>query len=320
MMNDPTSPKKDAAETVNADGLFIEVRDVRKHYDAVHALGGVDFHLKPGEVVGLVGHNGAGKSTLMNVLAGTVERSGGSFRLGGREIGAWSAASAQQAGLRCIFQELSLCANLTSAENTRIVHRSLRGLGWRRRARQVIGPVLDEIFPGHGIDLDRKVADLPIGERQMVEIARAFTQTSIKLRAVILDEPTSALGHQATEQLLTHIRRAAGRGIACILITHRLNEILAVCDRTVVMVDGKVVAEQATAGLSRAALVELMGSIERPRDRSVGKAASVQAPVIRHAGRDAADLTIDVGKGEIIGFAGLDGHGQRERLRAMFYA
>ncbi|WP_245472853.1 sugar ABC transporter ATP-binding protein [Mesorhizobium sp. M7A.F.Ca.MR.148.00.0.0] len=320
MMNDPTSPKKDAAERGDADNPLVEVGNVRKSYDAVHALGGVDFHLNPGEVVGLVGHNGAGKSTLMNVLAGTIERSSGSFRVGGREIGAWSAASAQQAGLRCIFQELSLCANLTSAENTRIVHRSLRGLGWRRRARQVIGPVLDEIFPGHGIDLDRKVADLPIGERQMVEIARAFTQTSIKLRAVILDEPTSALGHEATEQLLTHIRRAAGRGIACILITHRLNEILAVCDRTVVMVDGKVVAERATAGLSRAALVELMGSIERPRDRSVGKASSVQAPVIRHAGRDTADLTIEVGKGEIIGFAGLDGHGQRERLRAMFYA
>ncbi|MBZ9675029.1 sugar ABC transporter ATP-binding protein [Mesorhizobium sp. ES1-1] len=320
MMNNPTPPGTDAAPRADSDIAFIEVRDVRKSYDAVHALGGVDFHLKPGEVVGLVGHNGAGKSTLMNVLAGTVERSSGDFNLGGHPIGPWSAALAQQAGLRCIFQELSLCTNLTAAENTRIVHRPLRGIGWRRRARHMIGPVLDEIFPGHGIDLDRKVADLPIGERQMVEIARAFTQTDIGLRCVILDEPTSALGHEATEQLLAHIRRAAGRGIACILITHRLNEILAVCDRTVVMVDGKVVAERQTAGLSRSALVELMGSIERPRERTAGKIASVAAPVMRHAGRDAADLTIEVRKGEIIGFAGLDGHGQRERLRAMFHA
>jgi ribose transport system ATP-binding protein len=154
----------------------------------------------------------------------------------------------------------------------------------------------------------------------MVEIARAFSETDIKVRCVILDEPTSALGHGATEQLLAHIRRAASRGIACILITHRLNEILAVCDRAVIMVDGKIVAERPGASLSRAALVELMGSIERPRELTAGKAATARAPMIRHAGSDAADLAIEVGKGEIVGFAGLDGHGQRERLRAMFYA
>ena len=302
------------------DPALIEVRDVRKHYGAVNALGGVDFRLSAGEVVGLVGHNGAGKSTLMNVLAGTVERSGGGFRIDGREIGAWSAASAQQAGLRCVFQELSLCANLSAAENARIVHKPLRGLHWRSRARAIIGPVLDEIFPGHGIDLDRKVADLSIGERQMVEIARAFTETDIRPRLVILDEPTSALGHEATEQLLAYVRRAAKRGIALILITHRLNEILSVCDRAVVMVDGKVVADRPATSLSRAALVELMGSIELPRERGEAKAATARVPVIRHDGRDAADLPIEVGRGEIVGFAGLDGHGQRQRLRAMFFA
>ena len=311
-----TPPEADSAN----DAALIEVRDVRKHYGAVNALGGVDFRLEAGEVVGLVGHNGAGKSTLMNVLAGTVERSSGGFRLAGREIGAWSAAAAQQAGLRCVFQELSLCANLTAAENARIVHRPLRGPGWRRKARAVIGPVLDEIFPGHGIDLDRKIAELSIGERQMVEIARAFTETDIRPRLVILDEPTSALGHEATEQLLAYIRRAAERGIALILITHRLNEILAVSDRAVVMVDGKVVADRPAKDLSRATLVELMGSIERPRERGEAKVAKAGSPVIRHQGRDAADLAIEVGKGEIVGFAGLDGHGQRQRLREMFFA
>ncbi|TPL85044.1 sugar ABC transporter ATP-binding protein [Mesorhizobium sp. B2-3-12] len=310
----PTPP-----EAANPGSPIIEVLDVRKHYGSVNALGGVDFSLRAGEVVGLVGHNGAGKSTLMNVLAGTVARSSGEFRLDGREIDAWSAAAAQQAGLRCVFQELSLCINLTAAENTRIVHKPLRGPGWLKRARAVIGPVLDEIFPGHGIDLDRKVADLSIGERQMVEIARAFTGTDIRPRCVILDEPTSALGHEATEQLLAYIGRAASRNTALILITHRLNEILAVCDRAVVMVDGKMVADRPAKGLSHSALVELMGSIERPRERSVGKAIA-RPPIVRHEGRDAGDLTIEVGKGEIIGFAGLDGHGQRERLRAMFYA
>jgi len=310
-------PEADSASETSSP--FIEVLDIRKQYGAVNALGGVDFRLKAGEVVGLVGHNGAGKSTLMNVLAGTVGRSSGDFRLDGREVGAWNPARAQQAGLRCVFQELSLCVNLSAAENARIVHRPLRGPGWRRRARAVIGPVLDDIFPGHGIDLDRKVADLSIGERQMVEIARAFTETDIRPRLVILDEPTSALGHEATEQLLPYIRSAAGRGIAMILITHRLNEILRVSDRAVVMIDGRVAADQPAGDLSRAALVELMGSIERPRERSPGK-VSARPVVIRHAGGDAADLAIEVGKGEIVGFAGLDGHGQRQRLRAMFFA
>ena len=131
---------------------YLAVRDVRKSYGAVHALGGVDFRIVPGEVVGLVGHNGAGKSTLMNVLAGTVERSSGAFDLDGMPVGKWSAFAAQTGGLRCVFQELSLCANLSLAENTRIVHRPLRGPGWRKRARAVIGKTLDEIFPGHGID------------------------------------------------------------------------------------------------------------------------------------------------------------------------
>ncbi|MGK6316595.1 sugar ABC transporter ATP-binding protein [Neorhizobium sp. DT-125] len=304
-----------AAETL------IDVRDVRKSYGAVHALGGVDFQLRSGEVVGLVGHNGAGKSTLMNVLSGAVQRTAGSFRYGGDDIEIWSAGRAQSGGLRCIFQELSLCANLSAAENTRIIHRQVRGFGWRSRARGLIVKSLDEIFPGHGIDPDVKISELSIGSRQMVEIARAFTETDIAVRCVILDEPTSSLGHQATEQLLAYIRKAASTGVACILITHRLNEIMAVCDRAVVMVDGKIVAERPTKGLSRSNLVEMMGSIEATRDHSQGQNSRVFGErQIDHAGVDPADRPIQAAAGEIIGFAGLDGHGQRERLRAIFTA
>lgn len=301
--------------------MLIDVRDVRKSYGAVHALGGVDFHLRAGEVVGLVGHNGAGKSTLMNVLSGAVQRTSGSFRYAGNDIDIWNAAQAQSGGLRCIFQELSLCANLSAAENARIIHRPLRGFGWRKRARDLIARSLDDIFPGHGIDPDAKISELSIGSRQMVEIARAFTETDIALRCVILDEPTSSLGHQATEQLLAYIRKRASQGVACILITHRLNEIIAVCNRAVVMVDGKVVAERSTDGLSRSNLVELMGSIETTHDAKKNQQShSFGVQQINHAGRDAADRPIRAAAGEIIGFAGLDGHGQRERLRAIFTA
>jgi ribose transport system ATP-binding protein len=298
---------------------LIDVRDARKSYGAIHALAGVDFRLSRGEVVGLVGHNGAGKSTLMNVLSGAVQRTAGSFRYADDDIETWNAARAQAGGLRCIFQELSLCANLSAAENARIIHRELRGIGWRSRARQLIATALDEIFPGHGIEPNVKISDLSIGSRQMVEIARAFTETDIAVRCVILDEPTSSLGHQATEQLLAYIRKAADRGVACILITHRLNEILAVCDRAVVMVDGKIVAERSTTGLSRANLVEMMGSIEAVHDRGrYAQSRSFGSPQIDHAGIDSTDRRVQAASGEIIGFAGLDGHGQRERLRAIF--
>jgi ribose transport system ATP-binding protein len=299
-------------------GLLVEARGVRKNYGAVQALAGVDFHLASGEVVGLVGHNGAGKSTLMNVLAGTVPVSGGEFTYDGAPAENWSAARAQAAGLRCVFQELSLCANLSSAENVRIVHASLRGFGWRERAGRLVGRMLGEIFPGHGIDPHRPVSELSIGERQMVEIARAFTETDKAVRCVILDEPTSALGHRPTEQLLAYVRQASARGIAAILITHRLNEILTACDRVVVMIDGAVVEDRPAAGLTRSDLVRMMGSIEMNVERAAAGVAAHGPVVIDHAGRDAGDLPIRAGAGEIVGFAGLDGHGQRERLRAIF--
>ncbi|WP_245501348.1 sugar ABC transporter ATP-binding protein [Lichenibacterium minor] len=296
------------------------MRDARKHYGAVQALRGVDFAIAPGEVVGLVGHNGAGKSTLMNVLAGTVQRTSGDFSVGETAIDAWSPHRAQGRGLRCVFQELSLCGNLTLAENTRVMHRALRGFGWRRRAGDAIRRTLDAIFPGHGIPVGARVADLPIGARQMAEIARAFSVTDEPVRCVILDEPTSALGHEAAEQLLAYIRKAASEGVACILITHRLDEIMAVCDRAVVMVDGQVTAERPIHGLTRAALVGLMGTIEAQHDRSREPTAapSGAALVVDDPGRGPGDLPIRAMAGDIVGFAGLDGHGQRERLRALY--
>lgn len=313
-------PAMDAARTSASGRAFLQVRNVRKDYGAVRALRGVDFAIQPGEVVGLVGHNGAGKSTLMNVLAGTVQRTSGDFSVGDTAVDAWSPHRAQASGLRCVFQELSLCGNLTLAENTRVMHRALRGFGWRRRAGEAIRRTLDAIFPGHGIPVGARVLNLPIGARQMAEIARAFSVTDEPIRCVILDEPTSALGHEAAEQLLAYVRKAATGGIACILITHRLDEIMAVCDRAVVMVDGAVVAERPIAGLTRAALVGLMGTIEAPRDRErATKGAQLgNALVVDHPGRDGSDLPIRAAAGDIIGFAGLDGHGQRERLRALY--
>ena len=317
-MNKVLEPARPPSQAHSAAHPLVGMRGVGKSYGPVRALEAVDFDLASDEIVGLVGHNGAGKSTLMNILAGVVQRTDGDFMLEGNPVARWSAAEAHRHGIRCVFQELSLCANLSPAENTRIVHRGLRGLGWKKRAGALINAALDRIFPGHGIDPHLVVSNLSIAERQMVEIARAYTSTNEPIRCVILDEPTSALGHTATEQLLAHIRRAASDGIASILITHRLNEILAVCNRAVVMVDGGIVAVRSTKGLSRSELVELTGHIEAPRDRQKKDRSTPGRPIVDHRTELAQDKVVLAAPGEIVGFAGLDGHGQRERLRDIY--
>src|SRR5262249_45216624 len=157
-------------------------------------------------------------------------------------------------------QELSLCPNLTVAENARINHASLKGVGWRRRAGDLILAKLDEIFPGHGIGPADVVRDLPIGKRPMVEVARAFTLTVDPLRRAILAEPTSSLDTQTAGQLLSFVRRVVAGGASCILISHLLGEILDYSDRIVVMRDGKVVAADKAAAFDRDKLVTAMGA------------------------------------------------------------
>ena len=131
---------------------------------------------------------------------------------------------------------------------------------WKARARALIRAKLDEIFPGHGIDPDDEIADLPIGKRQMAEIARAFTVTRDAIRLVILDEPTSSLDAVTAEQLLVYIRKEIARGTAIILISHLLGEILSASDRIVVMKDGKAVAARPAKDFDRASLMAAMGS------------------------------------------------------------
>ena len=130
---------------------IVRLDGVEKHFGAVRALAGVDFAVDVGECVGLVGHNGAGKSTLMHILAGTLAPDNGQIIISGEPRQSYLVVLAQKLGIRCVFQELSLCPNLTVAENARVLHPSIVGWGWRRRAGELISDKLDEIFPGHGI-------------------------------------------------------------------------------------------------------------------------------------------------------------------------
>lgn len=296
----------------------ISVNGAEKSFGAVRAIDGVTLAVAEGECVGLVGHNGAGKSTLVNIMNGSLAPDVGAVSVPQIASTAYSIAAAHGAGIRCVFQELSLCPNLTVTENTRITHPSLTGFGWRRRAEAVIRAKLDEIFPGHGIDGRRIIATLSIAERQMVEIATAFSETDAKVRLVILDEPTSSLDASLATQLLTYVRRFVASGGAVILISHILSEILTTADRVVVMKDGRVVAERPASEFSIDSLVGAMGNVVRSRDSRASRQIADAKPVLeqRALSRDAMDFLAY--PGEIVGLAGLAGHGQTRTLVSLF--
>ena len=301
----------------------VELTHIIKSFGAVRALGGVDLVLQEGEGLGLVGHNGAGKSTLMHVLAGTLKPDQGGLAIAGDDVSAhFSAASASAHGIRCVFQELSLCPNLTIAENARIVHRALKGFGWKGKAKNLIRAKLDEIFPGHGIDVDAEAGDLNIGQRQMAEIARAFTVTDEPLRVVILDEPTSSLDAVTAKQLLTFMRREIARGISTILISHLLSDVLDYCDRIAVMKDGKVVAEKDAQAFTRQSLVEAMGTAAEKKTAHAIRTREAKSKTERAVEATPRTATksghLVVHKGEIVGLAGLAGHGQTRMLIQIF--
>ncbi|MBN8997465.1 MAG: sugar ABC transporter ATP-binding protein [Rhizobiales bacterium] len=303
---------------------IVRLDGVEKHFGAVRALDGVDLRVDAGECVGLVGHNGAGKSTLMHVLAGTLAPGQGRITIAGSEQPGYSVSLAHELGIRCVFQELSLCPNLTVAENARVMHPGLTGIGWRRRAGDLIVGKLDEIFPGHGIGAGDVISDLSIGRRQMVEVARAFTETDKPVKLVILDEPTSSLDAHSAGQLLAFVRRAVANGQGIILISHLLGEILGNSDRVVVMRDGKVVVADRADAFDRDKLVAAMGAEhhERATPAAAAGAARGEKPVRIRARperqSDGAELVAH--QGEVIGLAGLAGHGQTRLLLQIFEA
>jgi ribose transport system ATP-binding protein len=299
---------------------FVSLVGVAKSFGAVRALRGVDLDIRAGECLGLAGHNGAGKSTLMQVLAGNVAPDEGRLAVRGEDVaGRLSVARARQAGIACVFQELSLCSNLSVLENARIRHASLKGSGWRGRAARLIADTLDEIFPGHGIAPQALVSDLPLGQRQMVEIASVFAHgaSEAPLRLVILDEPTSSLDNAVAAQLLAHVRRFVAAGGSVILISHILGEILSTCDRIAVMSDGRVVDLREASAFTRAGLVEAMGHVvsHETSDTPAAEAARRAAPVVASAATPrGGPIRLEARRGEIVGLGGLAGHGQTSLL------
>jgi ribose transport system ATP-binding protein len=299
--------------------VLVRLTGVAKRFGAVQALADVDLVLLAGTWLSAVGHNGAGKSTLINILSGALTPDAGTLTVAGEAQQSLSARRAKELGIRCVFQELSLCPNLTVAENAYVLHPGLSGWGWRRRAAGLIAAKLDEIFPDHGIAAGSRVRDLSLGQRQMVEIARAFTQVGDeKVRLVILDEPTSSLDRQASRQLLAFLRRAVAGGISVLFISHFLGEVLDNSDRILVMRDGRAVTEDLASRFDHDALVVAMGG--SPAAAAPAVAGAVAGPAVIALPLPSSlksDFVFTAGRGEIVGLTGLADQGQTALLHGI---
>lgn len=302
---------------------FIRLEGIVKRFGAIEALRGVSLAIPPATTLALLGHNGAGKSTLMNILAGTLRPDRGAILIAGEDHAAhWQARRAYGLGIRCVFQELSLCPNLDAVENTRILHREISGRGWRRRTEALLEETLGRIFGGMKPGLRHPVGSLSLAARQMIEIARAFLPIPAPPRLVILDEPTSSLGAQAAEALLRFLPEAHRDGTAVIFISHRLREVLTHCRRVVVMRDGEITAQRDAAELTPEGLVELMGSARAATtsDEARAKERERVRVSLRLPSLPGGPSALIAREAEIVGLAGLDGHGQRASLLRLFAA
>ncbi|MFO0890545.1 MAG: sugar ABC transporter ATP-binding protein [Isosphaeraceae bacterium] len=308
----------------------LAVRKVAKRFGGVVALDGVDFDVRAGEVHALCGENGAGKSTLIKILAG-VHRHGsysGSIQVDGHEVQFHDPRDAHEAGIAVIHQELALVEELSVAENLFLGALPRRGpcVDWDRVIRETRS--LLERF-GMDVDPETPVRELGVGRKQQLEILRAIRRES---RVLILDEPTAALGGREAEALLDLVRRLAGLGVACIYITHRLDEVRAIADRVTVLRDGRGVASFDTGRVPPGELIRAMAGRpvsdsapqRRPTTSTLGRV------VLEVAGLDAAEpdrpsprlrgIHLAVREGEVLGLAGMVGSGRSELLMHLYGA
>ena len=307
----------------------LRVTGIAKLYPGVQALDDVSFDLDAGEIHGLLGENGAGKSTLLKILSGAERPDAGRIEVAGEQRILATPQDAQALGIATIYQELNLLPNLTVAENV-FIGREPGGrafLSWRRLIEQT-----QEVTARIGLAIDplALVRDLSVAEQQMVEIARALSMDS---RVIIMDEPTSALSEAEVETLFAIVRELRDQGLGIIFVTHRLDEVIRLCDRATVLRDGRLVGTRAVAeNLSVDDLIRMMvgrsaAELFTPLAlRATGPVVLEIAKLCRRGTRqsphaavlDRVDLSVR--RGEILAIAGLMGSGRTELARAIFGA
>jgi ABC-type sugar transport system ATPase subunit len=240
--------------TSEGTGPALELRGIDMHYGFVRALDGIDVHVQPGEVLGLLGDNGAGKSTLLKVMSGAHRPTAGTILVRGREVAFSSPSDSTHAGIQMVYQDLALVDAQDIATNLSVGREILRRgpLGWlgfvdHRAQRKRAQAELDRLGV-RTTAVTRPVEMLSGGQRQVVALARSATRVSGEHGGVLLlDEPTAALGYEQTQQVQALIRRLAGSGIACVLVTHNLPLAMDICDRIAVLNRGRKVADVPTA-------------------------------------------------------------------------
>ena len=305
------------------DSLALSARQVRKVYGGNVALADVDLDVRAGEIHGLLGENGAGKSTLVRLIAGIEPPDGGSISFFGEQmVGRFTPEDVAERGIGFIHQNHGLVEDLSVAENIALAagygHRG-PFISWkatRSKARQALERM--------GLDIDpaTRVGDLPVALRSLTSIARAL---ALDLRVLVLDEPTATLGAHEVERLFAILRRLRDQGVALIMISHRLDEVLAITDRVTVLRDGRVTGVRDTASVNKNDLIRLIiGSEVPPRPERTSTIGAVAVSFRDAVAGPVGPLNFDAHVGEVLGITGLSGAGHtmvprvlmgQERLR-----
>jgi len=294
---------------------LLEMRGIVRRFGDLCANDNIDLEVRPGEILGLLGENGSGKSTLMKVLFGMLSPDAGSITFRGRPLVNHTPGEAMAAGIAMIHQHFMLVDAMTVTENVM--------LGWPEAGRilriREIASRVREASQRFGLDLDpdAPIASLPLGRRQRVEILKAILRDA---ELLILDEPTSNLAPAEVADLLAILRRLRDEKKGIIFITHKLPEVLEVCDNVVVLRTGRVAGRAPVAGASRGQLAEMMIGRDVSAPRDVGSAppsGAVRLGAKDFSARGLSQLTFEIRGGEILGVAGVDGNGQIELVEVL---
>ncbi|MFN2124280.1 MAG: sugar ABC transporter ATP-binding protein, partial [Candidatus Promineifilaceae bacterium] len=309
----------------DADSNLLELRGISKAFPGVQALDNVDFDLKAGEIHAIVGENGAGKSTLIKIITGVERPDAGSIKLAGSEIEVKSPQHAQDLGISTVYQEIDLCENLSVSENI-MLGREPRKRGrivWREMHEQAEEALR---YLNVAIDVTQELGDYSIALQQMAAIARALNISSAKI--LILDEPTSSLDTHETEQLFEVMRKLKEEGLGIIFITHFLDQVYEIADRTTILRNGKLVGTFKTETLPQLELISKMigrtmwdfddmAQIKLTASKQIGDEPLLEARDLGRVGT-MSPFDLNLFSGEVLGFAGLLGSGRTETAELLF--